>query len=136
MKLLSKESTRSWNPTQTPDCPETSGLDAIETLIISRTRDLGGFEVRRALPAPKQQMVGSFIFFDHMGLAEFLIGGGIDVRPHPHIGLATVSPVPFVIPTVDGGDNAAVANARQAQTEIAAAIGKTLLSMRVRSARS
>lgn len=81
----------SWNPTQNPDCPETSGLDAIETLIIPRTRDLGGFEVRRALPAPERQMVGPFIFFDQMGPAEFLTGGGIDVRPHPHIGLATVT---------------------------------------------
>ncbi len=79
----------SWNPTQTPDCPES--LDSIETLIIPRARDLGGFEVRRALPAPKRQMVGPFIFFDQMGPAEFLTGGGIDVRPHPHIGLATVT---------------------------------------------
>lgn len=81
----------SWNPTQSPDCPEASGLDSIETLIIPRTRDLGGFEVRRALPAPERQMVGPFIFFDQMGPAEFLTGGGIDVRPHPHIGLATVT---------------------------------------------
>jgi len=81
----------SWNPTQSPDCPEAAGLDAIETLIIPRSRDLGGFEVRRALPAPKRQMVGPFIFFDQMGPAEFLTGGGIDVRPHPHIGLATVT---------------------------------------------
>ncbi|MEI4488322.1 pirin family protein [Frigidibacter sp. MR17.14] len=83
----------SWNPTQSPDCPEglPASLDAIETLIIPRTRDLGGFEVRRALPAPKRQMVGPFIFFDQMGPAEFLTGGGIDVRPHPHIGLATVT---------------------------------------------
>lgn len=81
----------SWNPTQKPDCPEAPGLDAIETLIIPRARDLGGFEVRRALPAPRRQMVGPFIFFDQMGPAEFLTGGGIDVRPHPHIGLATVT---------------------------------------------
>lgn len=81
----------SWNPTQTPECPETGSLDAIETLIIPRTRDLGGFEVRRALPAPKRQMVGPFIFFDQVGPAEFLTGAGIDVRPHPHIGLATVT---------------------------------------------
>jgi len=81
----------SWNPTQAPDCPEANGLDSIETLIIPRTRDLGGFEVRRALPAPQRQMVGPFIFFDQMGPAEFLTGGGIDVRPHPHIGLATVT---------------------------------------------
>ena len=56
-----------------------------------RARDLGGFEVRRALPAPKRQMVGPFIFFDQMGPAEFVTGQGIDVRPHPHIGLATVT---------------------------------------------
>ncbi|MDS9470219.1 pirin family protein [Paracoccus sp. MBLB3053] len=80
----------SWNPTQNPECP-LDRLDSIETLIIPRARDLGGFEVRRALPAPKRQMVGPFIFFDQMGPAEFLTGGGIDVRPHPHIGLATVT---------------------------------------------
>ncbi len=81
----------SWNPTLNALSPETDGVDAIETLIIPRTRDIGGFEVRRALPAPKRQMVGPFIFFDQMGPAEFLTGQGIDVRPHPHIGLATVT---------------------------------------------
>src|SRR5687768_12869764 len=65
--------------------------DAIEQVIVPRARDLGGFEVRRALPSPGRQMVGPFIFFDQMGPAEFLIGSGIDVRPHPHIGLATVT---------------------------------------------
>ncbi|MCV6595374.1 MAG: pirin family protein [Silicimonas sp.] len=80
----------SWNPTQNPDCP-TSGLDALDTLIIPRARDLGGFEVRRALPSPKRQMVGPFIFFDQLGPAEFITDGGIDVRPHPHIGLGTVT---------------------------------------------
>ena len=65
--------------------------DSIETVIVPRARDLGGFEVRRALPAPKRQMVGPFIFFDQAGPAEFLTGQGIDVRPHPHIGLATVT---------------------------------------------
>jgi redox-sensitive bicupin YhaK (pirin superfamily) len=54
----------SWNPAIAPACPEDGGLDAIDTLIIPRSRDLGGFEVRRALPAPKRQMVGPFIFFD------------------------------------------------------------------------
>ncbi|UWR21719.1 pirin family protein [Sulfitobacter sp. S190] len=80
----------SWNPTQSPECPE-AGADALETLIIPRARDLGGFEVRRALPSPKRQMVGPFIFFDQMGPAEFITDGGIDVRPHPHIGLGTVT---------------------------------------------
>ena len=61
--------------------------DLVEAVIVPRARDLGGFEVRRALPSPQRQMVGPFIFFDQMGPAEFLLGEGIDVRPHPHIGL-------------------------------------------------
>lgn len=81
----------SWNPALEPGCPDDVGVDAIETLIIPRARDLGSFEVRRALPAPKRQMVGPFIFFDQAGPAEFLTGQGVDVRPHPHIGLATVT---------------------------------------------
>lgn len=81
----------SWNPALDPVCPEGDDIDAIETVIVPRARDLGGFEVRRALPAPRRQMVGPFIFFDQMGPAEFLTGQGIDVRPHPHIGLATVT---------------------------------------------
>lgn len=81
----------SWSPTADPVCPNAAEADLIETLIIPRARDLGGFEVRRALPAPKRQMVGPFIFFDAMGPVEFLTGQGIDVRPHPHIGLATVT---------------------------------------------
>ena len=81
----------SWNPALDPHCPTGDDVDAIETVIVPRARDLGGFEVRRALPAPKRQMVGPFIFFDQMGPAEFLTGEGIDVRPHPHIGLATVT---------------------------------------------
>lgn len=81
----------SWNPALEPGCPDEIGVDAIETLIIPRARDIGGFEVRRALPAPKRQMVGPFIFFDQAGPAEFLTGQGIDVRPHPHIGLGTVT---------------------------------------------
>lgn len=80
----------SWNPSQDPKC-QNSGLDSLETLIIPRARDLGGFEVRRALPSPKRQMVGPFIFFDQIGLAEFITEGGIDVRPHLHIGLGTVT---------------------------------------------
>ncbi|HYO52550.1 pirin family protein [Archangium sp.] len=64
----------------------------METLIVARTRDLGdGFEVRRALPSARRRMVGPFIFFDQMGPAVFRSGQGLDVRPHPHIGLATVS---------------------------------------------
>lgn len=81
----------SWNPALEPGCPDEVGIDAIETLIVPRSRDLGGFEVRRALPAPKRQMVGPFIFFDQAGPAELLTGQGVDVRPHPHIGLGTVT---------------------------------------------
>jgi redox-sensitive bicupin YhaK (pirin superfamily) len=63
----------------------------IELVIDSRRRDLGGFEVGRVLPSPSHRMVGPFIFFDHMGPAEFEAGHGIDVRPHPHIGLSTLT---------------------------------------------
>ncbi len=81
----------SWNPALEPQCPDAVNTRSIETLIIPRSRDIGEFSVRRALPAPRRQMVGPFIFFDHMGPVEFLAGHGIDVRPHPHIGLATVT---------------------------------------------
>src|SRR5687768_14554629 len=63
----------------------------IEMIITSRERDLGGFIVRRILPYASHRMVGPFIFFDHMGPAEFEPGKGMDVRPHPHINLATVT---------------------------------------------
>jgi hypothetical protein len=61
------------------------------TVIDARTRDLGGFTVGRVLPATARKLIGPFIFFDHMGPADFAPGCGIDVRPHPHIGLATVT---------------------------------------------
>jgi len=63
----------------------------VDLLITPRSRDLGGFEVRRALPAAERRTVGPFIFFDEMGPASFPPGEGINVRPHPHIGLATVT---------------------------------------------
>jgi len=81
----------SWLPSNDPVPGDVYACDAIEQVIVPRARDLGGFEVRRALPSARKQMIGPFIFFDQMGPAEFLIGGGIDVRPHPHIGLATVT---------------------------------------------
>lgn len=63
-----------------------------ETVIVPRTRDLGdGFEVRRVLPSPQCRTVGPFVFFDQMGPAVLRAGTGLDVRPHPHIGLATVT---------------------------------------------
>jgi redox-sensitive bicupin YhaK (pirin superfamily) len=63
----------------------------IELVIKPKPRDLGEFTVRRALPSPERRTVGPFIFFDHMGPAEFPPDEGIQVRPHPHIGLATVT---------------------------------------------
>lgn len=65
--------------------------DDLDTIIVPRARDLGSFEVRRSLPHAHRQMVGPFIFFDQMGPADFHPGKGMDVRPHPHIGLATVT---------------------------------------------
>ncbi|MFN2644816.1 MAG: pirin family protein [Burkholderiales bacterium] len=64
----------------------------LEALLIPRTRDLGdGFEVRRVLPAAKKRALGPFVFFDQMGPVTLAPGKGLDVRPHPHIGLATVT---------------------------------------------
>lgn len=72
-----------------PDCTESGG--SIDMVIEPKSKDLGEFTVRRALPAPRRRMVGPFIFFDHMGPAEFVPGQGIQVRPHPHIGISTVT---------------------------------------------
>ena len=63
----------------------------IEMIIEARKKDLGGFQVGRVLPFAKRRMVGPFIFLDQMGPADFEPGRGIDVRPHPHIGLSTVT---------------------------------------------
>ena len=65
----------------------------IELVIDQRRKDLGGFEVGRVLPFAKRRMVGPFVFFDHMGPVDFQPGFGrnVDVRPHPHIGLSTVT---------------------------------------------
>ena len=78
-------------PDHDPIPGDARSCDAIEHVIVPRARDIGGFEVRRALPSAAKQMVGPFIFFDQMGPAEFLLGTGMDVRPHPHIGLATMT---------------------------------------------
>jgi hypothetical protein len=64
---------------------------ALDAVIVPRARDIGGFEVRRALPAVERRAVGPFVFLDQMGPADFAAGQGIDVRPHPHINLATVT---------------------------------------------
>lgn len=80
-----------WAPCPDPIPGDAESVDAIEMVIVPRAVDLGEMEVRRALPSLKRQMVGPFIFFDEMGPAEFLTDQGIDVRPHPHINLATVT---------------------------------------------
>jgi redox-sensitive bicupin YhaK (pirin superfamily) len=65
--------------------------ESIELVIVGRPRDLGGLTVRRSLPSMQRRLVGPFVFFDHMGPMALPPGEGLDVRPHPHIGLATVT---------------------------------------------
>lgn len=77
-------------PENDPECLRDQG-PLIDLLIEGRPRDLGGFSVRRALPSMLRRMVGPFIFFDHMGPAQFEPGEGINVRSHPHIALATIT---------------------------------------------
>ena len=81
----------SWMPSNDPVLGDAASCDALDLVVVPRVRDLGGFSVRRALPQVKRQMVGPFIFFDQMGPVQFVPGQGMDVRPHPHIGLATVT---------------------------------------------
>ena len=81
----------SWRPCPDPVAGDRPSVATIETIIVPRAVDLGEMEVRRVLPAVQRQMVGPFIFVDQMGPAEFLTDQGIDVRPHPHINLATVT---------------------------------------------
>jgi len=81
----------SFFPGKDPQAGDAYACDAIDQVIVPRTVDLGDFAVRRALPSARTRMIGPFIFFDHFGPAEFRAGNGLDVRPHPHIGLATVT---------------------------------------------
>jgi redox-sensitive bicupin YhaK (pirin superfamily) len=81
----------SWLQTNDPLCSKGATTPAIETIIAGRKRDIGGFSVERLLPAIARRRVGPFVFFDHMGPAQLAAGQGIDVRPHPHINLATVT---------------------------------------------
>lgn len=81
----------SWTEANAPICTSRVSTPAIETIIEARHRDLGGFTVRRLLPSSARRLVGPFIFFDHMGPVALPPGQGIDVRPHPHINLATVT---------------------------------------------
>lgn len=78
-------------PTTDPSCSNCPTTPSIATVIDARPRDVGGFEVGRLLPSSARRLVGPFIYFDHMGPAELAKGEGLDVPPHPHIGLATVT---------------------------------------------
>ena len=77
-------------PAHEPVCTDAESKH-IELVIDARPRDLGGFTVRRVLPSVRRRLVGPFIFFDQMGPADLAAGTGFDVRPHPHIALATVT---------------------------------------------
>lgn len=81
----------SFFPGHDPVPGDIQSIDAIETQIIPRTSDVGGLQVRRALPTAKRRLVGPFIFFDRMGPAILRGGEALDVAPHPHIGLSTVT---------------------------------------------
>ena len=81
----------SWQSAEEPEIKTPPACKALESIIVPRPRDIGGFEVRRVLPSAERRNVGPFVFFDQMGPAELGLGQGIDVRPHPHIGLATVT---------------------------------------------
>ncbi len=76
---------------ETPTCADVEGCESVEVVITPKTKDLGGFDVRRVLPAIEKRSVGPFVFFDQMGPAVFASGDGIGVRPHPHIGLSTLT---------------------------------------------
>ncbi|WP_442578672.1 pirin family protein [Mesorhizobium sp. ASY16-5R] len=81
----------SFFPGNDPHPGDALACDGIELMVIPNAKDLGGFQVRRALPTAKRRLVGPFIFFDRMGPAILRGDQAMDVRPHPHIGLATVT---------------------------------------------
>jgi redox-sensitive bicupin YhaK (pirin superfamily) len=82
----------SWRPAAEPETIPEPSEPEVEVMLEPRDRDLGdGFVVRRLLPAAKQRAVGPFLFFDHFGPTSLAPGRGLDVRPHPHINLATVT---------------------------------------------
>ncbi|MER9845176.1 pirin family protein [Mesorhizobium australicum] len=81
----------SFFPGKDPEAGDAFASEQIELMVIPNAKDIGGFEVRRALPTAKRRLVGPFIFFDRMGPAIMRAGQALDVRPHPHIGLSTVT---------------------------------------------
>ena len=78
-------------PHHDPTVDDPQSCTAIDLVIVPRARNVGGIDVRRILPAQDRQMVGPFIFFDQIGPTEFLIGKGLNILPHPHIGVATLT---------------------------------------------
>src|SRR4051812_27181733 len=81
----------SWHPADEAAARDIAADGPIDAIIVPRPRDIGGFAVKRVLPAARRRSVGPFVFLDQMGPAAFAPGSGLDVRPHPHIGLATVT---------------------------------------------
>lgn len=81
----------SFFPGRDPEPGDASASDQIELMVIPNAKDIDGFQVRRALPTARRRLVGPFIFFDRMGPAILRAGQALDVRPHPHIGLSTVT---------------------------------------------
>jgi redox-sensitive bicupin YhaK (pirin superfamily) len=81
----------SFFPGKDPVSGDAFACEALELVLVPRSVDLDDFAVRRALPHTKRRTVGPFVFFDHFGPAEFKAGRGLDVRPHPHIGLSTLT---------------------------------------------
>lgn len=81
----------SFFPGNDPQPGDAFASDQIELMVIPNARDIGNFQVRRALPTAKRRLVGPFIFFDRMGPAILRADQAMDVRPHPHIGLSTVT---------------------------------------------
>jgi len=81
----------SWHPADDPVLGDPRSCDALELVVVAKSHDLGGFDVRRALPTVKRRMVGPFVFLDQMGPSVLAAGTGVDVRPHPHIGLSTLT---------------------------------------------
>lgn len=81
----------SFFPGRDPEPGDAFASDQIELMVIPNAKDIDGFQVRRALPTARRRLVGPFIFFDRMGPAILRAGQALDVRPHPHIGLSTVT---------------------------------------------
>ncbi|MBA1145855.1 pirin family protein [Ectothiorhodospiraceae bacterium WFHF3C12] len=80
----------SWMEATEPRAGQTA-CDALELVVVPKPRDIGGFKVSRVLPSARRRAVGPFVFFDQMGPARLPAGEGLDVRPHPHIGLSTIT---------------------------------------------